>query len=156
MCELQKMLLNILRVVLFQQIHIAFHMHTNELWDDIMQFYYLCKTGDAVDEAVREEMAKLDQMELRRNGIVLVEEDEAAALFDKDDEGAIDDDNGDAIEKGNDGDVIDKDAAGAIDAGAIDRNNVDKGNEVEPAEVIDDVKDVVAKGELVWYYLYRK
>ena len=115
----------------------------------LWKFITSVKAGDAVDEAVREEMAKLDQMELARNHIVLVEEDEGAALSEKDDAGAIDDDNGDVIEKGNDGDVIDKDAAGAIDAGAIDRNNVDKGNEVEPAEVIDDVKDVVAKGELV-------
>ena len=46
--------------------------------------------GDAIEEAVREEMAKLDLMELKRNRIVLSEDQEAAALPDGDNVGAID------------------------------------------------------------------
>ena len=115
-------------------------MTSEILW----KFITSVKAGDAVDEAIREEMVKLDQMELKKNYIVLVE-DEEAALSDKDDAGAIDNDN-----KGNNDGGVDKDAAGAIDK----NNYVDKGNagaiaEAEQAEVIDDVKDVVAKGELV-------
>ena len=110
-------------------------------------------------------MAKLDLMELKRNYVLLVEDE--AALPDKDDEdnaGAIDKDSDGAINKDNDGAIdednagaINKDSDGAIDkdnAGAIDKDSdgaVDKGDteQVEDKEVIDDKKDGVAKGELV-------
>lgn len=93
-------------------------------------------------------MAKLDLMELKRNYVVLVEDE--AALSDKDDEdnaGAIDKDSDGAINKDNDG-AVDKDNAGAIDKdsdGAVDKGDTEQ---VEDKEVIDDMKDGVAKGEL--------
>ena len=52
-----------------------------------MNVYCNVEPGDAIDEAVREEMAKLDLMELKRNHVVLSEDE--AALPNKDVAGAI-------------------------------------------------------------------
>lgn len=103
---------------------------------------------DANEEAVREEMAKLDLMELKRNHVVLPEDE--AALHDKDIADAINKEVADAIDRDTAG-ANDKDLAGANDRDAKDRDianandrdvggaAVVEGEGVEPA--VDSEKD---------------
>ncbi len=108
-----------------------------------------------MDEAIRDEMAKLDLMELKRNHVGPLEDE--AALPDNDDKDDKVDADADAVNKDNARTIVKNEEVGPVgeregeDVAAPPREN----NELAEAQmsedkvVENDMKDVAAKGELV-------